>query len=83
MHPFERGTKVYIKEPFHMTKMAAMAINTQNVLIIFSRTGRLMILKLSMNHGGLSGSIMERSSLKFLRDYLDLFRSPMHLNGKN
>ena len=27
-HPYEGGTKVYINDPGHMTKMAAMAINS-------------------------------------------------------
>ena len=34
-HPKEEGTKVCINGPGHMTKMAAMAINSQNLLKIF------------------------------------------------
>ena len=30
-HPWERGMKVYINGHGHMTKMAAMAINSKNV----------------------------------------------------
>ena len=30
-HPLEGGTKVYINGPGHMTKMAAMAINSKNL----------------------------------------------------
>ena len=45
--------KVYINGQGHMTKMAAMAINSKNPLkIFFSRTRRPMILKLGMKHQG-------------------------------
>ena len=30
-HPYEGGTKVCINGPGHMTKMAAMAINSKNI----------------------------------------------------
>ena len=30
-HQWEEGTKVYINYPGHMTKMAAMAINSKNL----------------------------------------------------
>ena len=40
--------KVYING--HMTKMAAMAINSKPLKIFFSRTRRPMILKLGMKH---------------------------------
>ena len=43
--------KVYINGQGHMTKMAAMAVNSKNLLkIFFSRTRRPMILKLGMNY---------------------------------
>ena len=43
--------KVYINDQGHMTKMAAMAINSKKHLkIFFSRTRRPMILKLGMKH---------------------------------
>ena len=43
--------KVYINGQCHMTKMAAMAINSKKPLkIFFSRTRRPMILKLGMKH---------------------------------
>ena len=43
--------KVYINGQGHMTKMAAMAINSKNPSkIFFSRTRRPMILKLGMKH---------------------------------
>ena len=43
--------KVYINGQGHMTKMAAMAINSKKPLkIFFSRTRRPMILKLGMKH---------------------------------
>ena len=43
--------KVYINGQGHMTKMAAMALNSKNLLkIFFSRTRRPMILKLGMKH---------------------------------
>ena len=45
--------KVYINGYGHMTKMAAMAINSKNVKKIFySRTRRPMFLKLGMKHQG-------------------------------
>ena len=47
--------KVAINSQGHMTKMAAMAINTcsKNLFkIFFSRTRRPMILKLGMKHQG-------------------------------
>ena len=50
-HPWEVGKKVYINGQGHMTKMAAMAINRKKTLkIFFSRTRRLMILKLGVKH---------------------------------
>ena len=42
--------KVYINGQCHMTKMAAMAINSKTFKIFFSRTRRPMILKLGMKH---------------------------------
>ena len=43
--------KVYINGQCHMTKMAAIAINSKKPLkIFFSRTRRPMILKLGMKH---------------------------------
>ena len=42
--------KVCITGQGHMTKMAAMAINSKKTLKIFSRTRRPMILKLGMKH---------------------------------
>ena len=42
--------KVCINCQGHMTKMAAMAINSKNLVKIFSRTRRPMILKLGMKH---------------------------------
>ena len=44
--------KVYINGQGHMTKMAALAINSKKPLKIFSRTRRPMILKLGMKHQG-------------------------------
>ena len=45
--------KVYINGQGHMTKMAAMAINSKTHLkIFFSRTRRPKILKLGMKHQG-------------------------------
>ena len=46
----KRGTKVYINDPGHMTKLSAMAINSKTFKIFFSRTRRLMILKLDIKH---------------------------------
>ena len=45
--------KVCINGQGHMTKMAAMAINSKNVKKIFFRTRRPMILKLGMKHLGM------------------------------
>ena len=43
--------KVYINGQGHMTKMAAMVINSKKFLkIFFFRTRRPMILKLGMKH---------------------------------
>ena len=45
--------KVYINGQGHMTKMAAMAINSKKTFkIFFSTTRRPMILKLGMKHQG-------------------------------
>ena len=45
--------KVYINSEGHMTKMAAMAINSKKTLkIFFSRTRRPTILKLGVKHQG-------------------------------
>ena len=45
--------KVYINGQGHMTKMAAMAMNSKKPLkIFFSRTRRPNILKLGMKHQG-------------------------------
>ena len=44
--------KVYINSQGHMTKMAAMAINSKKPLKIFSRTRRPMIVKLGMKQQG-------------------------------
>ena len=48
-----KGEHVYINGLGHMTKMAAMAINSKNLKIFFSRTIRRMILKLGMKHRGM------------------------------
>ena len=45
--------KVCINGQGHMTKMAAMAINSKKRLTIFFRTRRPMILKLGMKHLGM------------------------------
>ena len=45
--------KVYINGQGHMTKMAAMAINSKILKIFFFRTRRPMILKLGMKHLGM------------------------------
>ena len=47
--PWEEGTKVYINDPGHMTKMAAMLKNVQNLKkFFFSRTTGPIALKLGM-----------------------------------
>ena len=47
----EGGTKVCINDPGHMTKMAAIAINSKNLLKQFlPRSRGPMILKLSLKH---------------------------------
>ena len=48
-HLFEGGTNVYINNPGHMTKMAAMPIYGKNSLKI-TRTGELISTKLGMKH---------------------------------
>ena len=49
-HLWEGGTNVYIRNPGHMTKMAAMPIYGKNPSKIFSRTGGLISTKLGMKH---------------------------------
>ena len=50
-HLWEGGTNVYINNPGHMTKMAAMPIYCKNPSkIFFSRTGGLISTKLGMKH---------------------------------
>ena len=47
--PWERGTKVYINGPGHMTKMAVTPIYGKNPSkIFFSRTDRSILTKLGM-----------------------------------
>ena len=79
--------KVYISGQGHMTKMAAMAINSKKTLkIFFSRTRRPMILKLCMKH----------PAMEFYKVYINhdpgmtltflwqgQLRLPMHLNRGN
>ena len=45
--------KVCINGQGHMTKMAAMAVNSRNLKIFFFRTIRPVILKLGMKHLGM------------------------------
>ena len=76
---------VYIDGQCHMTKMAAMAINSKTFKNIFFRIRRPMILKLGMKHQamelykvyinhdpGMTLTILQQGQ----------HRSPMHLNGK-
>ena len=55
--PLEGGTKVYIKGPGHMTKMAAKPIyeygKKKTLKIFYSKTGSFMILKFGMQRQGL------------------------------
>ena len=46
--PWEGGTKVYIIDPGHMTKMAATPIYGKNPSKIFFRTGGPIFMKLGM-----------------------------------
>ena len=49
--PWDGEMKVCSSGPGHMTKMAAMPIYDKNLIkIFFSRTKRLMALKLGMQH---------------------------------
>ena len=49
--PWDGGTKVCSNDPGHMTKMATMPIYGKNLKkIFFSRTKRLMTLKLGLQH---------------------------------
>ena len=68
-----------------MTKMAAMAINSKNLKIFFSRTRRPMILKLGMKHQAIELYKVcinhdPGMTLTFLQK--GQLRPPMHLNGK-
>ena len=47
------GTKVYIIDPGHMTKMATKPIHGKNPLKVFSRTISQMTLKLGTQKKGL------------------------------
>ena len=51
--PWKGGTKVCINGPGDMTKMAGTPIYGKTFKIFYSRTGKPMILKLSMQHRGL------------------------------
>ena len=49
--PWERGTKVYVNGPGHMTKLATTPIYGKNPSkIFFPRTGRPIFTKLGMKH---------------------------------
>ena len=52
-HLWEGGTNVFINNPGHMTKMAAMPIYGKNPSKFFSRTTGPISTKLSMEHRGL------------------------------
>ena len=78
--------KVCINGSGHMTKMAAMAINS-NTIKIFSRTRRPMILTPGVKH-----QAMELYKVYINHDpghapwpilQQGQHRSPMHLNGEN
>ena len=49
-HLWEGGTNVYINNPGHMTKVAAMPIYGKNPSKIFSGTGGMISVKLGMKH---------------------------------
>ena len=53
-HCYERGMKGNINGSDHMTKMAAMAINSINLYKLFFRSGRPMILKLAYSRSQVS-----------------------------
>ena len=80
-----RGNESCINGQCHMTKMAAVAVNSKNLLNIFFRTRRPVILKLGMKHLGIELYKVYINhdpgmALTFLRQ--GQLRSPMHLNGE-
>ena len=85
-HPKDVGTNVYINGPGHMTKMAAIAINSKKRLKnFFYRTRKPMILKLCMKHQCKELYKVYKNhdpgmTLTFLRQ--GQHRSLMHLNGE-
>ena len=71
----------------HMTKMAAMAINSKNFFlkIFFFRTRRPMILKLGMKHQAMelyNVYINRDPGMTFIFLQQGQLRLLMHLNGK-
>ena len=52
-HLWEGGTNVFINNPGHMTKMAAMPIYGKNPSKFFSETTGPISMKLGMKHRGL------------------------------
>ena len=73
--------KVCINDHGHITKMAAMAINSKPLKIFFSRTRRPTILKLGMKHQGEKLYKVYINHEPILRQ--GQRRSPMHLYGEN
>ena len=79
--------KVCIIGQCHVTKMAAMAINSKNLKkIFFSRTRKPMGLNLGMDHQAMELYKVcinhdPGMTLTFLRQ--GQLRLPMHLNGEN
>ena len=78
---------MYINNPGHMTKMAAMPIYGKNPSKIFSRTGELISKKLGMKHRWLKYyNVYINHDLVMALTFIlrqGQHRSPMHLNREN
>ena len=79
---------MYINNPGHMTKMAAMPIYGKNPSkTLFARTGGLMSKKLGMKHRWLKyyNVYINHDTVMTLTFFLrqGQHRSPMHLNREN
>ena len=71
------GNNVYINNPGHMTKMAAMPIYSKNPSkIFFSRTGELISTKLCMKYGCLK---YYNVYINYHCDDLDLFYDKVNI----
>ena len=78
---------MYINNPGHMTKMAAMPIyGKKNFKNLLSKTGGPISTKLGMKHGWLKHYNVYINHDPVMTDFFlrqGQHKSPMHLNGEN